>query len=123
MLGEGIDVCSIEELHQLENQLERGLTRIRAKKLTFLIVFNYFQYQLLREEIDKLKEEERNLIKENKELNEKLSGMGAIVVASSSSTLTSSEVNTDGNDNMEVETGLFIGPPEPRQSKKIYPQS
>ncbi|KAF2579384.1 hypothetical protein F2Q68_00006373 [Brassica cretica] len=49
--------------------------------------------------------------------------MGAIVVASSSSTLTSSEVNTDGNDNMEVETGLFIGPPEPRQSKKIYPQS
>ncbi|CAN7132590.1 unnamed protein product [Brassica rapa subsp. narinosa] len=111
MLGEGIDVCSIEELHQLENQLERGLTRIRAKK-----------YQLLREEIDKLKEEERNLIKENKELNEKLSGMGAIVVASSSSTLTSSEVNTDGNYSMEVETGLFIGPPEPRQSKKIYPQ-
>lgn len=33
MLGEGIDVCSIEELHQLENQLERGLTRIRAKKV------------------------------------------------------------------------------------------
>ncbi|KAG2318537.1 hypothetical protein Bca52824_011750 [Brassica carinata] len=112
MLGEGIDVCSIEELHLLENQLERGLTRIRAKK-----------YQLLREEIEKLKEEERNLIKENKELNEKLTGMGAIVVASSSSTLTSTEVNTDDNDNMEVETGLFIGPPEPRQSKKIHPQS
>ncbi|KAJ4880827.1 Agamous-like MADS-box protein AGL19 [Raphanus sativus] len=112
LLGEGIDVCSIEELHQLENQLERGLTRIRAKK-----------YQLLREEIEKLKEEEMNLIKENKELNEKLSGTGAIVVASSSSTLTSSEVNTDGNDNMEVETGLFIGPPEPRQSKKLCPQS
>ncbi|CAH8304489.1 unnamed protein product [Eruca vesicaria subsp. sativa] len=110
LLGEGIDVCSIEELRQLENQLDRGLTRIRAKK-----------YQLLREEIEKLKEEERNLIMENKELNEKLSGMGAIVVASSSSTLTSSEVNTDGNDNMEVETDLFIGPPEPRQSKKIHP--
>ncbi|KAJ0239566.1 Agamous-like MADS-box protein AGL14 [Hirschfeldia incana] len=112
LLGEGIDACSIEELQQLENQLERGLTRIRAKK-----------YQLLREEIEKLKEEERNLIKENKELKEKLHGTGAIVVASSSSTLSSSEVNMDDNDNMEVETGLFIGPPETRQSKKTPPQN
>ncbi|XP_009136496.1 agamous-like MADS-box protein AGL19 [Brassica rapa] len=112
LLGEGIDACSIEELQQLENQLERGLTRIRAKK-----------YQLLREEIEKLKEEERNLIKENKELKEKLHGMGAIVVASSSSTLSSAEVNMDDNGNMEVETGLFIGPPETRQSKKIPPQN
>ncbi|KAF2543093.1 hypothetical protein F2Q68_00029819 [Brassica cretica] len=112
LLGEGIDACSIEELQQLENQLERGLTRIRAKK-----------YQLLREEIEKLKEEERNLIKENKELKEKLHGMGAIVVASSSSTLSSAEVNMDDNGNMEVETGLFIGPPETRQWKKIPPQN
>ncbi|CAF2070842.1 agamous-like MADS-box protein AGL19 [Brassica napus] len=112
LLGEGIDACSIEELQQLENQLERGLTRIRAKK-----------YQLLREEIEKLKEEERNLIKENTELKEKLHGMGAIVVASSSSTLSSAEVNMDDNGNMEVETGLFIGPPETRQWKKIPPQN
>ncbi|KAL0738807.1 hypothetical protein Bca4012_015017 [Brassica carinata] len=96
LLGKGIDACSIEELQQLENQLERGLSRIRAKK-----------YQLLREEIEKLKEEWR--------------GMGAIVVASPSSTLSSADVNTDSNDNMEVETGLFIGPPEPRQSKKLPP--
>ncbi|CAH8360074.1 unnamed protein product [Eruca vesicaria subsp. sativa] len=112
LLGEGIDACSIEELQQLENQLERGLTRIRAKK-----------HQLLREEIEKLKEEERNLTKENKELKEKLHGMGAIVVASSSSTLSSAEVNMEDNDNMEVETGLFIGPPETRQSKKTPPQN
>ncbi|KAG2240439.1 hypothetical protein Bca52824_090757 [Brassica carinata] len=112
LLGEGIDACSIEELQQLENQLERGLTRIRAKK-----------YQLLREETEKLKEEESNLIKENKELKEKLHEMGAIVVASSSSTLSSAEVNMDDNDNMEVETGLFIGPPEPRHSKKTPPQN
>ncbi|KAL1201647.1 Agamous-like MADS-box protein AGL19 [Cardamine amara subsp. amara] len=111
LLGEGIDACSIEELQQLENQLDRSLTRIRAKK-----------YQLLREEIEKLKEEERNLIKENKELKEKCRGMGAIVVTSLS-TLSSSEVNIDDNDNMEVETGLFIGPPETRQPKKIPPQN
>ncbi|XP_010439257.1 PREDICTED: agamous-like MADS-box protein AGL19 isoform X2 [Camelina sativa] len=96
LLGEGIDKCSIEELQQLENQLERSLTRIRAKK-------------------------ERKLVKENKELKEKWLGMGA-TVASSQSTLSSSEVNIDDNDNMEVETGLFIGPPETRQSKKTSPQ-
>ena len=49
--------------------------------------------------------------------------MGAIVVASSSSTLSSAEVNMDDNGNMEVETGLFIGPPETRQWKKIPPQN
>ncbi|ANM66285.1 Transcription factor MADS-box superfamily [Arabidopsis suecica] len=61
LLGEGIDACSIEELQQLENQLDRSLSRIRAKK-----------YQLLREEIEKLKAEERNLVKENKDLKEKV---------------------------------------------------
>ncbi|KAG7541827.1 Transcription factor K-box [Arabidopsis thaliana x Arabidopsis arenosa] len=61
LLGEGIDACSIEELQQLENQLDRSLSRIRAKK-----------YQLLRGEIEKLKEQERNLVKENKELKEKV---------------------------------------------------
>lgn len=91
LLGEGIDACSIEELQQLENQLDRSLSRIRAKK-----------YQLLREEIEKLKAEERNLVKENKDLKEKWLGMGTATIASSQSTLSSSEVNID--DNMEVET-------------------
>ncbi|CAA7060135.1 unnamed protein product [Microthlaspi erraticum] len=111
LLGEGIDVCSIEELQHLENQLDRSLTKIRAKK-----------YQLLREKIEKLKEEERKLTMENKELKEKCLGMGmgtgtGAIVASSSSTLSSAEVDND----MEVETGLFIGPPETRQSKKTPP--
>lgn len=48
--------------------------------------------------------------------------MGALL-ATSLSTLSSSEVNIDDNDNMEVETGLFIGPPETRQSKKTPPQN
>jgi hypothetical protein len=45
MMGEGLDASSIEELQQLENQLDRSLMKIRAKK-----------YQLLREETEKLKE-------------------------------------------------------------------
>ncbi|CAH2078210.1 unnamed protein product [Thlaspi arvense] len=117
LLGEGVDVCSIEELQQLENQLERSLTRIRAKK-----------YQLLRQEIEKLKNEEKKLTQENKELREKWLGIGAIVVASSSSTLSSSEGNTDDNDgNMEVETafvnmGCIISSRKKKPAKKESPE-
>ncbi|CDY68007.1 BnaCnng57290D [Brassica napus] len=38
LLGKGIVACSIEELQQLENQLERGLSRIRAKKVFFFYI-------------------------------------------------------------------------------------
>ncbi|CAN8274162.1 unnamed protein product [Cochlearia groenlandica] len=109
LLGEGIDVSSIEELQHLENQLERSLTKIRAKK-----------HQLLRGEIEKLKETEKKLVKENKELKEKWSKMGAIVT-SSTSTLSSTQVNIDDNDTMHVETGLFIGPPKTKLSKNTTP--
>ncbi|KAJ6308212.1 hypothetical protein OIU76_017898, partial [Salix suchowensis] len=33
LLGDGLEPCSIDELNQLENQLERSLTRIRARKV------------------------------------------------------------------------------------------
>ncbi|XP_010529519.1 PREDICTED: agamous-like MADS-box protein AGL14 [Tarenaya hassleriana] len=101
MLGEGLEACSIEELQQLENQLERGLTKIRAKK-----------YQLFREEIEKLKEEERNLLEENKKLKEECEtgARGALLQAK--------QVEEVKIDDMEVETDLFIGPPETRPAKK-----
>lgn len=41
-LGEGLDASSIEELQQLENQLERSLTKIRAKKVTYISLIIYF---------------------------------------------------------------------------------
>ncbi|CAN8246424.1 unnamed protein product [Cochlearia groenlandica] len=115
MLGEGLDTSSIEELHQLENQLDRSLTKIRAKK-----------YQLLRQEIDKLKEKEKNLTAENIMLMEECKGRGIIGIRASSSSTTSEEeeeeeVNVDDNDMEEVVTDLFIGPPETRHSKKFPP--
>lgn len=36
MFGEGLDSCSIDELQQLETQLERSVTNIRARKVCFL---------------------------------------------------------------------------------------
>ncbi|KAJ4832243.1 Agamous-like MADS-box protein agl19 [Turnera subulata] len=33
LLGDGLEICSTDELQQLENQLEKSLTRIRARKV------------------------------------------------------------------------------------------
>ncbi|KAJ7010782.1 hypothetical protein NC653_001290 [Populus alba x Populus x berolinensis] len=46
LLGDGLEPCSIDELQQLENQLERSLTRIRARKLQ-TPKFHPFGYQIL----------------------------------------------------------------------------
>ncbi|CAA7018568.1 unnamed protein product [Microthlaspi erraticum] len=111
LLGEGLEASSVEELQQLENQLDRSLSRIRAKK-----------YQLLREEIEKLKEKERNLVAENKMLTEKYEMVrGGTLIARTSSSSTSEELDIDDDNEMEVVTDLFIGPPETRHSKKFPP--
>lgn len=34
ILGENLESCSIEELHELESKLEHGLRRIRGKKVS-----------------------------------------------------------------------------------------
>jgi len=39
MMGEGLDASSIEELQQLENQLDRSLMKIRAKKVTSRLLY------------------------------------------------------------------------------------
>jgi uncharacterized protein YlxW (UPF0749 family) len=111
MMGEGLDASSIEELQQLENQLDRSLMKIRAKK-----------YQLLREETEKLKEKERNLIAENKMLMEKCEMQGRGIIGRISSSSSTSELDIDDNE-MEVVTDLFIGPPETRHFKKFPPSN
>ncbi|XP_022858141.1 MADS-box protein SOC1-like isoform X3 [Olea europaea var. sylvestris] len=61
LLGDGLDTCSIDELQQVEEQLERSLISIRARKNL-----------LFKEQIDRLKEQEKILAKQNKELREKV---------------------------------------------------
>lgn len=90
LLGDGLDPCPIDELQQLENQLERSLSRIRARK-----------NQLFREQIEKLKEKEKILTEENMKLREQC-GMQP------------RQASEEQEVYMDVETELFIGPPERR---------
>ncbi|KAL3018841.1 hypothetical protein AAZX31_05G048900 [Glycine max] len=92
LLGDELDKCSIDELQQLENQLERSLDKIRATK-----------NQLFRKRIEKLKEEEKCLLEVNKRLREQ-----------------DVEFATK-KEGEEVETELFIGRPERRMPLKLKP--
>ncbi|PPD72038.1 hypothetical protein GOBAR_DD31060 [Gossypium barbadense] len=94
LLGHGLEPCPIDDLLLLEKQLERSLSRIRARK-----------NQVFTEQIKKLKEEKRRLGEENANLREEC-GMRP---RESTSTRQS-----DDERNMEVETELCIGPPERR---------
>ncbi|XP_057511516.1 agamous-like MADS-box protein AGL19 isoform X2 [Actinidia eriantha] len=86
LLGDGLESCSIDELQEVENQLEQSLSNIRARK-----------NQLFKETIRQLKEEEKILTEENAKLREKVDGK-----------------QSTQKENVEVETELFIGLPEPR---------
>ncbi|XP_028241919.1 MADS-box transcription factor 29-like [Glycine soja] len=58
-LGEGLGACSIEELQWIEQQLERSLSNVRARKI-----------QVFKEQIEQLKEKEKVLLDENAKLTE-----------------------------------------------------
>ncbi|KAB2622603.1 agamous-like MADS-box protein AGL19 [Pyrus ussuriensis x Pyrus communis] len=106
LLGNDLESCSMEELHQTENQLERSLKKIRAKK-----------NQLLREQIDKLKEEEKNLLEQNAKLRE-MCGMQPLGPSGKSKHADDREVFQPQTPNVDVETDLFIGPPKRQQSSQ-----
>ncbi|GAB4826026.1 MADS-box protein soc1, variant 3 [Ancistrocladus abbreviatus] len=97
LLGQGLGSCSVEELLEIENRLERSLKNIRARK-----------DQLFREEIERLKAKEQLLSEDNKRLTIKCGAnqwqppllQGGVL---SGSQRTHSSL---------VETGLFIGLPE-----------
>ncbi|CAI9755397.1 unnamed protein product [Fraxinus pennsylvanica] len=95
LLGDGLDTCSIDELQQVEEQLERSLISIRARKNL-----------LFKEQIDQLKEQEKILGKQNEELRKKRE-----MVPLSLSIIPDSGALAQVK---EVETALFIGPPETR---------
>ncbi|KAF9687761.1 hypothetical protein SADUNF_Sadunf02G0126600 [Salix dunnii] len=62
LLGECLGSCTIEELQQIEQQLERSVSTIRARK-----------NQVYKEQIEHLKQKEKLLTAENAKLSEKSS--------------------------------------------------
>lgn len=104
LLGDELDKCSIDELQQLENQLERSLDKIRATK-----------NQLFRKRIEKLKEEEKCLLEVNKRLREQYR-------IERQRCLSDQDVEfATKKEGEEVETELFIGRPERRMPLKLKP--
>ncbi|XP_030535291.1 MADS-box protein SOC1 [Rhodamnia argentea] len=105
LLGEGLGSCSIEELQQLEQQLERTVISIRARKT-----------QVFKEQIDKLKEKEKILTAENAILTEKC----GIKPPQRANECRESPLLRESSPSSEVETGLFIGPPETRARRPLF---
>ncbi|KAL8543816.1 hypothetical protein ACS0TY_004392 [Phlomoides rotata] len=92
LLGESLDSCSRAELEQIERQFERSIRNIRARKSA-----------LFKEQINQLKEREKKLMRANTELRKKgeMAPWGQSVLPAAKPQAL----------DMEVETSLFIGPP------------
>ncbi|KAI3944396.1 hypothetical protein MKW98_006557 [Papaver atlanticum] len=99
LMGEGLESCSIDELQTTENQLEKSLLSIRAKK-----------NQLYREKIEQLKQKEKQLLEENEVLCQKCDPR-QWEQQNQQREITPYETSPDSH---EVETELQIGRPERR---------
>ncbi|CAK8560929.1 unnamed protein product [Lathyrus sativus] len=105
LLGEGLGSCSINELQKIEQQLDKSITKIRAKKA-----------QVYREQIDQLKEKEKALIAENTMLSEKYDNYSSQQAKKDDrENVVEVEAYADQSSPISyVETELFIGLPETR---------
>ncbi|GER57475.1 MADS-box transcription factor, partial [Striga asiatica] len=106
LLGQGLGTCTIEELQQLERQLERSVSVIRARKM-----------QVYKQQIEQLKEKERALAAENALLYEKVGIETERELKEEKAVGTPAEISEIS----DVETDLFIGPPETR-NKRSFPK-
>ncbi|KAJ4727054.1 MADS-box protein [Melia azedarach] len=107
LLGEGLGSCSLEELHQIEQQLERSVSNIRARK-----------NQVFKEQIEQLKEKGKVLAAENARLAEKC---GMHPFQGSKEQQENLPNDEDSSPTSEVETELFIGPPPERRTRRLPP--
>ncbi|CAN6562729.1 unnamed protein product [Malus baccata var. baccata] len=98
LLGEGLGSCTLAELQEIEDQLEKSVYNVRARKS-----------QVFKEQIEQLREKEKLLTAENTRLVEKY--------GSFKKTLHERREKTPYNESStssDVETELFIGLPESR---------
>ncbi|OMO97962.1 Transcription factor, K-box [Corchorus olitorius] len=97
LLGQGLGLSSRLELEEVFNQLERSLTKIRARK-----------DQLFKEQIEQLKAKEKSLLEDNAKLAAQAS------TQQKEATATYNCSRSSQSSESEVETELHIGLPENR---------
>ncbi|KAK1408871.1 hypothetical protein QVD17_40982 [Tagetes erecta] len=103
LLGQGLGATTIEELVRIEQQLEKGVRLIRARKM-----------QVYNEQIEQLRAKEKLLADENLILTQKCEiqkDQGTEETRSCFRVL-------ENGENSDVETELFIGPPETRMKQR-----
>ncbi|KAI4343294.1 hypothetical protein MLD38_027820 [Melastoma candidum] len=96
LLGENLGACTIEELQHIEQQLERSVTNIRARKT-----------QAFKDQIEKLQEKGKALLAENAALSEKY----GVQMQQPTNECQENLCFGESSPSSEVDTGLFIGLP------------
>ncbi|KAK8570457.1 hypothetical protein V6N13_003136 [Hibiscus sabdariffa] len=99
LLGEGLGSCTLEELQQIEQQLEKSVSIIRARKT-----------QVFKEQIEQLKQKEKALTAEHEKLCEKF----GTKAWNGSKEQEENVAYGESSPRSEVETELFIGLPDGR---------
>ncbi|XVF79944.1 hypothetical protein PTKIN_Ptkin15bG0031000 [Pterospermum kingtungense] len=102
LLGESLGSCTLEELQHIEQQLERSVSSVRARKT-----------QVFKEQLEKLKQKEKVLAAENARLSEKC-GMQPWKGSKELKENNIAVPYDESSPSSDVETELFIGPPEGR---------
>ncbi|KAK9056220.1 hypothetical protein SSX86_027310 [Deinandra increscens subsp. villosa] len=106
LLGESLGSSSIEELVRIEQQLERSVRIIRARKM-----------QVYNEQIEQLQAKEKLLAEENAILTEKCE----IQKDQATEEVRGDLLLLENGENSDVETELFMWPPE-RTAKQRWPK-
>ncbi|KAJ0565510.1 putative transcription factor MADS-MIKC family [Helianthus annuus] len=101
LLGEGLGATTIDELVRIEQQLERGVRLVRARKM-----------QVYQEQIEQLQAKEKLLAAENAVLTEKCQAVQVTEERQADFRV------LENGENSDVETELFIGPPETRMKQR-----
>ncbi|XP_041998704.1 MADS-box protein SOC1-like [Salvia splendens] len=99
LLGHNLGSCSMDELEQIENRLERSINSIRARKV-----------QLYNEETEKLLSKEKFLLDENQKLRQKI-GLKQNQASEMNREIGSYSRSIERSE--AVTTELFIGLPTP----------
>ncbi|XP_039042540.1 MADS-box protein SOC1-like isoform X2 [Hibiscus syriacus] len=107
LLGESLGSCTLEELQQLEKQLQKSMSFVRARKTK---VFD--------DKIQQLKEKEKILAAENAKLCEKC---GITPWEGSKEKRENEVASNESSPSPDVETELFIGLPEGRTKRILQP--